>query len=441
LSDCGNGNSISTIEGDDVKMSNFYLTTQGEACFENLETYFGNSFDEAFNRLLHSETLADVIEAIEIAKEKIGHIEYVNAVILYHIHSNKLWKNLGYPTLNAFIQDLVKYSIGTRQTFYNAVYVGAVLKNPCFSFNKKLTFDTLARNYSKLRLFWPLFSIKSRDAQYRLSEVIDEVFEHFLNDTYVKFKLFMEGVKPHITAEEKSKQSKEVSQLKEQSIKVKVPEILEGTSREIYSIIQAGLKVWLEPNIDPEFCRSINIYLEALREKDYKKLNNRESEEQKEYLSKTGFAYLEHLGDLADMFFIHNIRYNGGPGGMITPDAVKKFLQRNLKNKTDLEIVEAYLVYRVNTDKQLLSQLSNYGASNACDFAMKYLDISLSQYKRLKRIGENLELFRFLNGELNISGVTILEKIYFLDKALKNHDKDSVVNGFNVLTAKQLSLS
>ena len=72
---------LSAGERDDVKTSNLRLVSEETAGFEDLDAYFGNSFTEPFNRLVHSESLADVKNAFEIARKSIGHIEFVNAIL------------------------------------------------------------------------------------------------------------------------------------------------------------------------------------------------------------------------------------------------------------------------------------------------------------------------------------------------------------------------
>ena len=330
--------------------------------------------------------------------------------------------------MNDFIAELSAYNIGTRQTFYNAVRVGKVLFDPILGLNERIDRLVLYSNYSKLHLVSRLLSIKP---EHRLFEIISEVEKRFANDSCKDFERFIQETVAENRGSVKPKQTSANPRTKE-----KIPPSLTGARLKIYSCVHAGLEVKLCPGIDPTLCGSIETSLKELRKKYYMEHNSQITEEITRRFNNPAFAYLEHLDSIWQGFIKDETIFSLGSARMFSPEILKKALRTNLKTETDFQIVQAYLIDRINTEHRLQDEFGIFNVERASDFATRYFGIGLSQYKRLKRIGKNLELFKSLKGELNIGGINILEKIYFLDQAISNHDGISVVRAFNHLPAK-----
>ena len=101
----------------------------------------------------------------------------------------------------------------------------------------------------------------------------------------------------------------------------------------------------------------------------------------------------------------------------------------------------------MNYDTNLFGSLLRYmeqhqikhESNPVMDFAIGVLDIELSRYKWLKRMGENLPLLAKLRGRVRFTSEGFLEKLSYLGTAIKNHHPDLVlvVGALNTLSAKR----
>lgn len=432
------------VTGDNVKTSNFYQSgDNGEIC-GSYEDYLTKNFDEAFKRLSHSESLQDVLEAFKIAETNIGKHESVTALMLYHVHNEKIWIKIGYVHLNDFILDLSDCGIGTRSSFYNFVNTGRILSNSLFLNYFKIPPSLIHKSYSKIRHLEVFFKNKNEPWPWPL----DELKNHFLNDSYDAFKAYTLDLQAKID-EAKSKRLKErgLSPIQKGTSEKKpkpcnaeknVPETLEGTRLKIYLEIKKGHDISFLVNTDPSFCASIVTCIDRYRNQKYDGLNNALGDTTSLHYKGTCLKDVD-LAELVPGEYRHSVLALFDAVEHLSPKAIKDIIENNFRRETDYLLAEAYLIRRIDEDQQLRDCFHQYGVSSTMDFAVKILGISLSQGKRLKKIGRNLPLLDKLQGEVDLTAPGFMEKVYFLDMAIKNHNHELalVVDFLKNQSAKQ----
>jgi hypothetical protein len=131
----------------------------------------------------------------------------------------------------------------------------------------------------------------------------------------------------------------------------------------------------------------------------------------------------------------------------ISPQVIKDTLAERFKTKTELTLAQADLIYRLGYDQELFELLVTYLEQHGIqrqfnpvmDFAINVLDIEVSRFKWLRRMGENLRHLARLKGRVRFTSEGFLEKLSYLDTAIQKHypDLGLVVDALNTVSAKR----
>jgi hypothetical protein len=212
----------------------------------------------------------------------------------------------------------------------------------------------------------------------------------------------------------------------------------EGILGEIYQALNKGYFVAMFPNVSEVFLENIKEYINCRCKEKRDELNR--------CMDKGGTVNLEGIfyETLAELKrgVINTVSISStfeGAALHLSPNAIKNIIRNNFKERTDCELAEAFIINRLNVDPVFKECLPHYDVSSVEELAINAFDIGKSQYTRLKRIGANLSYLEELQGDIDLSAPGFLEKLYFLDKAFKNHKNDYflIVRYLNHLTAKQ----
>jgi hypothetical protein len=436
---------VTSVKLDDVKTSNLHMADVAGSFDDHFHAVFG----EAFNRLLRSKSLSDVVEAFKYAIHEIGHSEVVMAILLCLIYETamedkKYLPSLGYHSLSDFIKDLKGTGINNRANFYNFVKIGTILLHSAF-FNPatieddriKITYNELFANFSKVKCLWHIEKCIIESRGYWKEDLFThaDVKYHFLNDTYRDFERYIKDIKAKFD-ELDHKNTKGVSGNRKSTIQVMQP--MTGKLKEIYHEIHAGRCVGLFPNISQEFLESARDCIESRLKRKQDELN-RCMENSPNFVSST--VFYESLENIEKGVVDTVKNYSAYMGAVLyfSPNTLKAIIRDSFGTETDYILAEAFLINRLHTETDLKNCLPRYGVTKIKDFAYSILDIGESQYKRLKKIGANLKLAESLQGEIDLLSPGFLEKIYFLDKAFNNHKNDPllITRYLNCLSAKE----
>jgi hypothetical protein len=215
--------------------------------------------------------------------------------------------------------------------------------------------------------------------------------------------------------------------------------LFDAAFTKIYQQIRQGRFVEFFPDYNQEFLENARDCLEVRYKRKYDELNKR--------MEKDGSLNLKMIfsEDLQMLFKQPRVGtydlYSVFAGATLnlSPNAIKGILRNNFRRKTDCELAEAFLINRFNAETEVKEQMNRYGVHTLEDFADKFLGITESQCKRLKKIGKNLRYIEELQGDVDLAAPGFLEKLYFVDKAFDNHKNELpvVVRYLNCLSAKQ----
>jgi hypothetical protein len=439
-------NSNSNEESEGVKTSNFHIVGTSS----NWDDHFNTVLNEACNRLLHSKSLADIVEVFKYAVRETGRAEIITARLLFYIcdlvkEDKDYLPKRGYNSLSEFIDDLKGSGINNRTGFYNSVKAGQILSHPgLFSFSvagTKITERVLYSNFSKIKYLFPIRrKIEWREEPFTYEDVMD----HFLHDTCREFKKYMKGVQVRMdevdiyrTKKAAAKQKK-ANKTKSDDRALQVIQPMNDKLMEIYHEIRKGHIVIFVPNINQEFLEAAKICIENRLKKRQDELNSRMENSS---ISISPTAFFKRLGELETLFLGTMVigGHYSAPIFYSSPNTIKNIIRDNFKRKTDYELAKAFLINRLHCEPNLKEGLTRYSVTSVKDFAYNVLDIDESQYKRLKKIGANLKFIENFQGEIDLTVPGFLEKIYFLDKAITNHknDRDLIIRNLAHLSAKQ----
>jgi hypothetical protein len=446
-----NVNNNSNEELRDVKTSNLHPTDMSD----NWKDYCIAVFSETYNQLLHSKSLSDIEKAFKYAVKEIGNKDFVIAVLLFQIFKlakddKKYLSDRGYDSISDFIIDLKGSGINDRTSFYNYVKIGKVLLQSV-SFSSftivdsriEITYDELFSNFSKIKYLWRLEKITKmrwREEPFTFAEIK----EHFLHDTCREFEVYMKDVWSMIN-ELDINRARKIAAKQKKAIKGRPGnktsqsvQLMNDNFEEIYREVRMGHFVKLVPDIDQKFIENARSYIDYRLKKQSDELNGSMENRLKSDWKKIFCEKLEQLGNLnADS--INTNFFSEDPALAFSPNMIKNIIRDNFKKKTDYELAEAFLINRLHTEPDLKNFLVSYGVSAIRDFAYNVLDIGESQYKRLKKIGANLKYIDFFQGKVDLTVPGFLEKLYFLDRAIKNHKNDQplIARYLNLLSAKR----
>jgi hypothetical protein len=429
-----------------VKTSNFSMVDKTPENFGTFGEYFNKVFNETKKSLLSAKTLSDIEEAFVHFQKRIGKGKFVVDMLLYSIHE-ELRYNKNYlsqfncKSWSELFGKLQGCGINSRQGFYNSVKVGEIIRFLCNVPDNDITYDNLYNNYAKIKY---LDILRKKARKYWPPEFsFSELKEHFLHDRCRSFQQYVKELQPKFDKYPPNKRynrsgskNEDIVEKASQQIVPKSESELTEVFKKIYQEVLAGNQVRFVPGFTQDFVDACIKQLRAVLARDYDEHNNR-------WLAILGPNYVENffskLEQLEKTTFsvLSCTALFEGAVIQLPSEAIKNVIRSVCKEKTDYELIQAFLIDCLNSNHDFQNLFVEYKVSTAKEFAIKIFDINESQYKRLKKIGRNLSLTELLKGDINLAVPGFLEKIYFLDKALENHDKSLVVKYLNVLTAKQ----
>ena len=420
-----------------------HLPSSAEVTTSTLNTaedYQTAKVDEYFKWLKEARTLPEVVSLFKQAECDIGHSEITCAKLLYFIDSNDLWKRLGYQSKAAFIQDMAECGIGTKQTYFRMVKVGRMLselKPLMRSLSLPFDYGRLSTCYSK----FPTLARVMDGSRNPYSINIKEVLDHFFNDSCREFVSYVNKLLKQPKAQEATDKSVKDENASKKSVSPTGGDAyLTMAQKRLHEEFVLGHRIVLLGNIEYAFLDSIVSFFEKCRKEEIDKLNSRSHSVMDRYFSSFSLSkYLDDLASIHDKFMASEKRYASGTGEMFSPESVKRIFHSYSRSKMELTLIQAYLLHCIDTRQELKSDMHKDGVSSTEAFAVKVLKLHVSQYRRLKKIGDNMFLVGKLRGEINLTDVGFLEKIYFLDVALDNHnhEPDKVIDCLKKLSAKQ----
>ena len=431
---------------DFVKTSNHQNAHSGNYTNGSLEaekadvitSFFGASFDEVFANLLKAKTLEEFSDVFLEAEVRIGKVEFVNAILLYWIKTEKLYIRFGYTSVESFLHDLPATCNMTRQTFYNYVAAGFILGQANYFFGieaYKITPDIFHRNFSKLPILYGAF-------KHHYYQSFDELMLHFRDDTHIDFKTYVQRQKKTVL-EQKVPRIKRNVKAKKPAMKKKTPIKLNSIEQDLYDEVAKGREIQFLPDANEEFVLALKRHLLEKRKEYFEKADigkagftRLTTMNMPVYGDKSFFTYLPDLGKGDLLMSIVRLRE---VTEKITLDCIHKVLGSNLRKKDEMNFAQAYLLQKLNSDESLKEALRSRGFPSVKAFALDCLSLSQSNYKRLSKIGNNLDYLNLFDGKLDLSAPGLGEKVYFLDMAVKNHQNDLslVVDYFNHLPSKE----
>lgn len=425
---------------DDVKTPDLSLVPIQGKTYETIEGYLTGREDEYCELLSEAKTLEDVVAIFKMAESDTGFSELTMAKILSCIHGDKLWKRLGYRNELAFISDLEACGVGTRQTYYRAVKVGDLFNNKIFCyFRETLSKEQISRLYKGYSKFPDLARIVLDQS----GKVFDGLMEHFFNDSCRDFKKFVNAT---LLQRQKDRTPDRIGRISDKASLMKVKagkkiiktEGLTEIKKRIYREFKLGHRIVFISDCDPAFIASIDSFFERKRSEKLDELNSRSYDAINLHFSNYELSsFLDNFNSIYMELMKCETRYCSGTGEMFSPEVVKRTLRYYARSKMELLLIKAYLIHRIETEQELKDKLVNCGCSSVKEFALNVLEIGISQYKRLKRIGENLGYIEKLEGEIELASVGFMEKIYFLDKAWDNHKPALIVDCLKTLSTKE----
>jgi hypothetical protein len=296
---------------------------------------------------------------------------------------------------------------------------------------------------SRLYLCYSKFPDLARIVLDQGGKVFDGLIDHFFNDSCRDFKKFVNATllqrQKDRTPNWKDRISDKASSIKEKAgSKVIKTECLTETKKRIYREFRLGHRIVFITDCDPAFVASIDNFFERKRSERLAELNSLSYDAINLHFGNFELSkFLDDFNTIYIEFMKSETRYCSGTGEMFSPEVVKRTLRYYARSKMELLLIKAYLIHRIGTEQKLKNEVVNYGCSSVKEFALNVLEVGIAQYKRLKQIGKNLGLMDGLKGEIDLNTVGFMEKIYFLDKALKNHKPGLVVDCLKTLSTKQ----
>jgi len=428
---------------------------------DDIKAIIKRFLEYTYSKLALSNNILDVLDVFQQITELIGKIDFLFAILFHVIYKDKLWIKYGYKSLNSFLQDLPSVHRFSRQTFINYALAGKVILyfgaysgiDSILGLEFKLTPNIFFRNYSKIKLLYRILFIWKLD-------ITSEIMVNFRDMTYRDFNIFINEYKilnkDKIINIRKYYQKSFLYKQHNEFIKIlncrpfKISNLNES-DLEIYNLIKLGYIVECINSNNSVFVDSVIKYLQ---DKD----NN------------VNYISSENTGSLSDIFSENHpetplcdidlaefypdslnltvediicINY------FLKPDELRKAIVDKIKNKTELTLVLASLIYNIEHNIKLHPSISDYFKNHKIerkstlevDFAVIVLDLKLSRYKWLKRIGNSIPYLKQLTCAVNFSG-KILDKLSYLKTAFYNHEGNQsiITKAFFMLPAKRFRM-
>ena len=406
-------------------------------------------------KLALSEDINDVEVVFKQIDENIGKTEFIAAVMISYIHDERLWFRYGYPSMDKFLDDLPGVCKITRQTFTNAAQAGMVIRylsspNPIITgsgLGFELTPASLHKNYSKIKFLYRILFVWGM----YLSE---EVLVNFLNMTYRDFENFMKEyeVKYQPESEKLGKCSRASSERSSKTSRPKpqpvTPPELNEQETTICREIRQGHVISYLFSTDPACAESVVQFLDNARKLEYHRIWKRYHSPSEVFYKDSPNTYLSDM-DWAELFpgcLIRSVARLTDLCLDLAPHEVKNTLMNAFKTQTELTLAQAVLISRMENGalhQSVRDYLHEHQIAHqhnpVMDFAINALDISISRYKWLKRIGETLPFLAKLKGKVLFTSEGFLEKLSYLRTAIDRHSYDLglVVDALNTTTVKR----
>jgi hypothetical protein len=408
--------------------------------------------------LAFSDDITDVLIVFRHITERLGEIDFLLAIMFSAIYEDRLWIKYGFESLDSFLDNLPSVYRISRQTFINTSIAGKMIRyfatglltEQSLGLDFKLTPKLFHRNYSKIKLLYRIHFICELP-------ITNEIMVNFRDMTYREFEIF---VNKYIESNEKwikhryyhksflAKQNKELSKflygrpfrhnnLTEQNI-------------ELYIEAGKGRIVGFINSTNPVLVDSVIKYLQDAYKKDHDRLcqdtySSNEifygDDQQDKPLSDVDWA------DFVPDNLILTIQNVVDINSDLRPDELRKAIIDKFKNKTELTIALALLIYLIEHNTKLHDSICEYFIKNKIerkstletDFAIFVLDLKLSRYKWLKRIGNSISYLKLLKNVVNFTNGNFLDKLSNLKTAFDNHPEnpDNIDKAFGYLTAKR----
>ena len=425
---------------------------------EDIYALIRNVFDYTHFTLACSDDINDVLNAFRHITELIGETDFLLAVMFSVIYEDKLWIKYGFKSLDSFLDSLPSAYRISRQTFINTAMAGKTIRyfaewpniEQSLGLDFKLTPKLFHRNYSKIKLLYRLYHVCKLP-------ITNEIMVNFRDMTYRKFEIFVDEYieknkklikRRHYHRSFLEKQDKEFRQfLYGRSFN---PIMLTEQNKEVYEEAIKGHIVDFIYSTNSIFIDSVLKYLQEAYKKDYEHLcrdtipsNELFYDDDQPDKPLSDFDWANFVPDnlILTIEKIVDINYD------LKPYELRKAIIDKFKSKTELTIALALLIYLIEHNSKLHDSIYEYFIKNKMerkstleiDFAIYVLDLKLSRYKWLKRIGNSIPYLKLLININEFSCGNFLDKLSNLKTAFDNHSENHAqINfAFVYLTAKR----
>jgi len=429
----------------------------------DMEVFINSVLEQTYAKLAISSNINDVAEAFKAIDECLIKAEYAIAIMISYIQEEKLWQRYGYSSMDKFLDDLPDVCKVSRQTFTNAANAGKVIRYLSSPFVEaslqlkfKLTQAVFYRNFSKMQFLYRLVFV------WRMP-LTNEVFVNFLNMTHRDFESFMKdyGVKNQSViarigkiTQKSSKKTAQTNKPKPQPIGV--PELNEVETA-ICHESRLGRVIGFLASSNPLCVESVKKHLHERRIQVY-------NEKWRGFLPLSKIRYKDQpdvcLNEmdwselLPDNFGGSVSRLSSLLETGLAPCEVKEAFAKAFKTKTELILVQAHIIHRMENVPELLQsvkdyllhhQMDNQNKNPVMSFAFYVFGIESPRFKMLKRIGSGLchlaDMCRDpdIKGKVRYTSEGFLEKLSYLATAKKNHAPNYrlIADALNTVSAKR----
>ena len=422
----------------------------------DMDLFLKSILSQTQAKLAFSENIHDVANVFKQAEELIGKADFVVAIMISYIREERLWKRYGYASMNRFLDDLPGVCKVSRQTFNNAAQAGDVIrylsslhpKSVVKGLDFSLTPALLYRNYSKMKFLYRIFYVWNM-------YITNEVLVNFRDMTYRDFENFIKDyeVQNKAEIERNGKRIKKPSQKKahvsqsdpQQGVIPELTEVEVTICREI----KLGHIVGYLFNATPACAESVVRFLSDARQHKYDEIWNGFYPPSDIYYKNSPATYLCDM-DWAELFpgcLIRTVARLTSLCLDLAPHEIKNALKNAFKTRTELTLAQAFLINRMENVPALFESLEQFilqhqierKHSLVMDFAINILDIEVSKYKWLKRLGDNMVFLSKLKGKVHLASGGFLEKLSYLKTAIDHHPSNLglVVDALNTASAKR----
>jgi hypothetical protein len=485
--------------------------TVNKATYENtidtkIDAMISNCLDEMTVKLALSKNIDDVATAFREIDQLLWKNDYVISIMICLILEFKQWEKFGYLSLSDFLSDLAAKCNVSRQAFYAAAQAGKVIRRfsgPMYEIAgnelyKSFTPAFFYGNFSKIKFLYKILFVweiiiddavllNFRDMTYREFENYMKVYEEQKKDEIKQAALWKGTIRgdpykskdpqplvPESLIRKLKLNDAQVTWLRTQKLRRLVEEMapkppapkepkppkppkpdipaLSGQDLNIYREIRQGLTIGFVFSTDSIFVESVSRYFKDERKRKEEEVNKRYFKRSQANgdaeLPSTTYTCL----DWADLYpeslckstlYLESILIEH-----LAPDAIKTAFAEKFKTKSELTLVQSYLIWRIKDDAELQKSLSQYMARHNIDtrwdpiktFFTNVLDVEESRYKYLVRISLGLgQLRSFVGNSVHFTSEGFLEKLSYLPSACKNHcwDFGYITYALNTLSAKR----